>query len=193
MLRFDRLISGALAATPDDDELKPRPLSLAPAAKEVWKAYADYCETHLAKDGPYEPIRGFANKLPEHALRIAGVLTFADDLGANRISADALDRGVELAEHYASEALRLFDAGNASPEIVAAQRLLDWLKGQADEFISVRLISQFGPNSIREAAAARAAIKTVADHNWLFRETEPRKVRGKRTSETWRVVREVVE
>jgi hypothetical protein len=192
ILRFERTLAAALAATPDVDELKPRCVTLDEEAKEEWTAFANYCEMHLAPEGVLEPVRGFASKLAEHALRIAGVQALVADLGASHICADAMSRGIELARYYAAEALRLFGAGTASPEIAVAQRLLDWLKGQPDEFISVKLVTRYGPNLIREAKAARASIKTLEEHNWLA-PSQRQIVRGEAANTTWRVVREAAE
>jgi hypothetical protein len=46
-----------------------------------------------------EPVRGLANKLPEHAARLAAILALVDDLGAPEIGANHLRAGIALAEH----------------------------------------------------------------------------------------------
>ena len=57
------------------NELAPRPLPLSQAAAQLWLAFVDRVEKMLAHDGELRPISGFSNKLPEHAARIAAVLT----------------------------------------------------------------------------------------------------------------------
>ena len=97
---------------------------------ETWTAFCDHVERELGPGGSLEPVRGFANKLPEHAARLAGVLAIVADPRCTEISSGHIDAGIELAQHYAMEALRLFDAGSASPEILRAEQLLDWLRSR---------------------------------------------------------------
>lgn len=78
-------------------ELNPRQIQLSGEARKLWAACADECERELAPAQRLEPVRAFANKLPEHALRIAGVLTIIESPAAEEISADTLARGVTLA------------------------------------------------------------------------------------------------
>jgi hypothetical protein len=96
------------------NELEPRRLQLDSSAASVWFDYADAVEVRLAKGGKFEHIPGFANKLPEHAARFAGVLTLIDDPIAPAITASTLRRAIAIAEYFASEALRLFDARMAT-------------------------------------------------------------------------------
>src|SRR5215207_3666807 len=80
---------------------------------------------------------GFANKVPEHAARIAAGLSIIDDPRCQEITSTAIYAGIELAQHYVMEALRLFDAGSARPEILRAEQLLDWLQTWDGELISL--------------------------------------------------------
>ena len=56
------------------NELAPRVLRLAADARKLWIAFADSIERQIAPEGPLFPVKGIANKLPEHAARLAGVL-----------------------------------------------------------------------------------------------------------------------
>jgi Protein of unknown function (DUF3987) len=170
--------------------LQPRHLELDRAAKAVWLAYADHVEKQLAPGGPLEPIRGFANKLPEHAARIAGVLAYIDNPRCVSISRNTLLRAIKIANFFATEARRLFEAGSCSPELRQAEKLLDWLKTTWNEpLIGLRAIYRFGPNSIRDKAAAKAAVAVLEDHGWLQRHTKPGPVvGGEPVREAWRIV-----
>jgi hypothetical protein len=64
------------------NELHPRTLPLAPGARKTWIRFADHVESRLVAGGELDPIRGLANKLPEHAARFAAVLTLVRDIGA---------------------------------------------------------------------------------------------------------------
>jgi hypothetical protein len=112
------------------NELAPRVLPLSSDAKTIWIEFADSIEAQLKSDGALAPIKGLANKLPEHAARLAAVLALAADIEAAAISADYLASGIALAtQHYAAEALRLFEGGLVSPDLAMAQKLLAWLTG----------------------------------------------------------------
>jgi hypothetical protein len=90
------------------NELTPRPLPLSPEAGRRWIDFADHVERAIAPDGALEDVRGFANKLPQHAARLAAVLTLVSNIDAGGIADDEMWAGIALAEHYAAEAVRLF-------------------------------------------------------------------------------------
>jgi hypothetical protein len=90
------------------NELEPGRLALSAEARGLWIAFADHVERAITPNGALEPVRGLANKLPEHAARLAAILALVDDLRAPEISANHMRAGISLSEHYATEALRLF-------------------------------------------------------------------------------------
>ncbi len=120
----------------------------------------------------------------------AGVLALIDDPNAPSITANALQRAIAVAEYFASEALRLFDARMATPAIRLAETLLTWLHNKWPEpFIGLNLIYQFGPNLIRDAEAARKAVAILEEHGWLERAPKGTKVADAVVKEAWRMVR----
>ena len=71
------------------------------------------------------------------------------------------------AEHYATEALRMFQAGQIDPCPVKARKLLDWLKSSWEEQpVSLPDVYQLGPNLIRDAKTSRDAVRVLEDHGW---------------------------
>jgi hypothetical protein len=170
-------------------ELRPRALSLSEGARRLWIKFADECEMELSAGGKFEPIRGFANKLPEHALRIAAVLEVVEDINAPRISAGAMDRGITIAWYYASEALRLFEQGSSSMEIQRAEKVLKWLHERwGKPIVALPHIYQFGPNSIRDQARAQEAVSILVQHHWLYPIQGGAEIDGKRHREAWEIV-----
>jgi hypothetical protein len=132
-----------------------------------------------------------ANKLPEHAARLAAMLALVSNLGTPEIGADHMRAGIALAEHYATEALRLFGASRVNSELWLAQRLLDWLLGTWSEpAISLPDIYQRSPNAIGYKATAAKLVATLEDHGWLVRIPEGTVVSDLPGRDTWRVVRE---
>jgi Protein of unknown function (DUF3987) len=172
------------------NELEPRRLALSAEARRIWIAFADHVERAIAPNGALEPVRGLANKLPEHAARLAAILALADDLGAPEIGANHMRAGIALAEHYATEALRLFGASRVNSDLRLAQRLLDWLLGTWSEpAISLPDIYQRSLNAIGDKATAAKLVAILEDHGWLVRIPEGAVVSGQRRRDAWRVVR----
>jgi hypothetical protein len=112
--------------------VRPRALSLSVAARRAWIEFHDWTEARVRPGGEFEAIRGLANKLPEHAARLAAVLTMAADSDAGGIEVAAMDHGIALARHYASEAMRLFQGSAADPELRLAQETLAWLRRRGE-------------------------------------------------------------
>jgi hypothetical protein len=106
-------------------ELIPRLLSLSEGASKLWTHYADHIEKQIGPNGPLELIKGLANKLPEHAARMAGVLTLIHNIESLEIDTNHLAKAIELSDFYANEALRIYN--QVRPDLILAQKLLDWL------------------------------------------------------------------
>jgi hypothetical protein len=173
------------------NELEPRPLPLAPDARGLWIKFGDHVELAIAAGGELEPIRGLANKLPEHAARLAGVLTLVCDIDAAAIGAEEMRSGIALAEHYAAEALRLFGASRISADLRLAQKLLDWLRFQWEEaVISLPDIYQRSLNAIGDKATAAKLVTLLEDHGYLIKMDAGAVVAGQRRRDAWRIVRE---
>jgi Protein of unknown function (DUF3987) len=134
-------------------------------------------------------VRGLANKLPEHAARLAAILALVDDLRAPKISANHMRAGIALAEHYATEALRLFGASYVNSDLRLAQKLLDWLLCTWSEpAISLPDIYQRSLNPIGDKATAAKLVAILEDHGWLVRIPEGAVVSGLRRRDAWRIV-----
>jgi hypothetical protein len=173
-----------------NNELEPRQLPLSPPAQKLWSGFADHSELGIAPGSDLEPVRGFANKLAEHATRIAAVLTLIKDIYAADIAPDEMAAGIELAQHYAAEALRLHGASGIGEGLRRAKQVLEWLLTRWNEdAISLPDIYQRGPNAIRDGASARGAVAILEEHGWLIRIPEGAVVAGTRRKEAWRVVR----
>jgi hypothetical protein len=171
------------------NELAPRALPLSPEARRHWIGVHDDVEKRLAAGGELEPVRGLANKLPEHAARIAAVLTLVNDIEAGEVGPAEMEAGIAVAEHYAGEALRLFGASRMSSDLREAQQLLGWLHTTwPHEFVSFPDTYQRGPHSIRDGRLARRAVTTLEEHGWLVR-AHADHVNGTFRREVWKIVR----
>jgi hypothetical protein len=172
-----------------DGALRLRRLELDYLAAQDWGTFADETERALGPGGAWESIRGLANKLPEHAARIAGVLELVADGEAELIGHRAMRQGIVLARFYASEALRLFQAGAIPSAIAQAELLLGWLhKEHAKPLVGIKHVYQRGPNSIRTKDKARSAIRALEEHGWLIAVEGGAEIDGERCRDAWRVI-----
>jgi hypothetical protein len=172
------------------NELAPRPLRFSADAAAEWRAFVGHIEHSISRSGPLEPIKGFANKLPEHAARIAAVLTLVENIAAAEIEIEGLERGIALAEHYAGEALRIFEFSRAKPDLILARRLLDWMhQNWKEPAISLPDIYQRSLNAISDKATAAKLVAVLVDHGWLLPYSGGAVVAGKPRKEAWKIVR----
>jgi hypothetical protein len=179
------LVSGAT------NELAPRTLSLSVGARQLWIGFADHVERQLRPGGELEPIRGLANKLPEHTARIAAVLTLIRDIEAGEAAAAEIEAGIMIAQHHAAEALRLYGGSRVTGGLREAQRLLAWLHtAWGGPVVSLPDIYRLGPGSIRDAASARRAVTILADHGWLVPASPCEIEEGIWRREVWSIIHE---
>jgi hypothetical protein len=194
MQRYDKqllqLLERPLPLVPGTrNELAPRELKLSPDAQRLWIEFHDHVEPRLVPGGELDPVRGLANKLPEHAARIAAVLALVGNIKAEEVAAAEMDAGIALARHYAAEALRLFGASRVSGELREAQLVLTWLHTRPDPLVSLPDIYQFGPNLIRDTTRARRAAGILEDHGHLVRVAEGAVIGDTFRREVWQIVR----
>jgi len=173
-----------------ENELAPKVLVLSTEARELWTKFVDHVELHLRPEGDLRNIFGLANKLPEHAARIASVIALVDDLNRSEVSAEHMERGITLGLYYAAEALRLFEVGQVDHQVAIAQRLLDWLhRSWREDLVSLPDIYQRGLNVIPDQKTARRVVGVLEDHGWLEPISGGEIVRGKRRRDVWRIIR----
>jgi Protein of unknown function (DUF3987) len=172
------------------NELAPRQLPLSPSAKSLWKPFYNHIESRLGAGGELDPVRGLANKLPEHAARLAAVLALVRDIDAGEVSAAEMAAGIELVQHYVAEGLRLYGASRVSGRLREAQRLLGWLLTSWPEpQISLPDIYQRGPNAIRDKVTASELVGLLVEHGWLVPLPGGAIVAGVRRRDAWGIVR----
>jgi hypothetical protein len=150
--------------------LAPRALPLSLQARRLWIGFYDFVEERVGSGGELESVRGLANKLPEHAARLAAVLSLVRDIDAIEIACAEMQAGVDLAQHYAAEALQLFRASRVSADLQLAQQTLGWLRSHRNGLaVSLPDIYQRGPGAIRDKAKATGIVSILEDHGFLIR------------------------
>jgi hypothetical protein len=177
-------------AAQKSNELEPRPLPLSPAAQSSFIRFYNQVELDLRTGGDLESIRGFGNKLAEHAARLAAVLALVDDPDSVEIDKTHLEAGIVLAEYYTTEALRLFGVSHANADIGLAQKLLAWLHTQwSHPLVSLPDIYRCGPYAIRDQQMAKKIASVLEDHGELIKKPGGAIVAGVRRRDVWSVVR----
>ncbi|MDO8397972.1 MAG: YfjI family protein [Bradyrhizobium sp.] len=195
LLAYDRRLHDILQrpfplATNTRNVLEPRIIRLSDGATKVWRTFADHVEGQIGPGGALEPIIGFANKLPEHAARLAVVLTLVEDPTATEVAQEFMARGIVLAQHYSSEALRLFQGAKIDRELRLAAQLLDWLVSWDDPNVSLPDIYQSGPNAIRDRKTALRLVRILETHRNLVKLPGITIVKGERRRDAWLIVPE---
>jgi hypothetical protein len=177
----------------NDKILLPRVLPLSDAASRRWYKYTDTVEERIGKGGAYESIKGLANKLGEHAARLAGVLNLIDDFDAKELSHKYLEQGITLAEYYAQEARRIYQASQVSQFLADTQHLLDWIRDEwqePEDLISlVNIYRDYARTPFRDQANSQRAVDLLVKHHCLIPLPEPAKVNGHNHREVWRINR----
>lgn len=169
--------------------LMPRRLPLSTAARTEWIQFQHAVEREIAPGGSMESVRGIGNKLPEHAARLAAVLTLFADPDAEEISSEAMGSGIELAQYYATEAMRLAEGARVSSQVLLADKVRLWLLSNwSESVISLPDVYQHGPNSVREKAKAEKVVRMLEDHGHLYKVTGGCAVRGIKRRDVWRIV-----
>lgn len=191
---FQEKITNVLSTPPKakaDNALgfKSRVITLNDEAIGLYIRHANQTERLMSQNQRYENIRGFANKLPEHATRIAATLALIEDITTETINCDYLKRAITIADFYASEALRLIDEGTADPKLLLAERLLGWLhKSWKEQNVSLPDIYQSSLNAIDTKAKAVEVVGVLEGHGWLVRNEGAVEIRGRQRRESWGVV-----
>lgn len=170
------------------NELTPRKLPLSAAAANEWKAFYNAVEKESGPGGQYERIRGLANKLGEHSIRLAAVLTLFDDLNAADIPLGKMQGGIALVRYYAQEALRIAGVADVDVRIIAAKKLLDWiLSSYQGELITYRHVYQNGCAGFNDKAATQLAFKTLVEHGYMTKLEGRHDIDGENCKEVYRI------
>ncbi len=118
------------------------------------------------------------------------MLAMVRDIHASEIAADAMESGIELAQHFAAEGLRLYGKSRLNAELRLALNLLNWLLSRDKPVVSLPCIYQQGPGAIRDKARAAKVTEILQDHGYLVPITGGAEIEGKWRRDAWRVVRD---
>lgn len=171
----------------DSDVLDPPIMCLDADARRLWIAFHDQVERDLCEDGTLHSVRAFGAKLADHAGRLAAVLALYADVDAMVVRSEQMACGIELARHYAAEALRLKGGAAVAPTLRHAQHLLAWWQARQNPQCHLAQIYQ-GLNAIGDAATARKLVTVLEEHGWVRRLLAGTTIDGAPRRDAWELV-----
>lgn len=150
------------------DRLQQHYVSLSDGAYDHWIGMHNAVEEQIGSEDDYSGIRDVASKAAENAARIACCLHTFEATGESSISIDTMMRAWRLMDWYLQEAVRFSKETSVSPEVRNAELLEEWIVRQhrsrnAVE-LTVNMVRQKGPNSLRSRVKLDAAIELLVDH-----------------------------
>ena len=169
--------------------LRPRRLEMTSEARNLWIDFHDYVERHLAQGGELAPIAGLANKAPEHAARLAAVMTLYRDLDSPQIEAEDMAKATILMQHYLNESLRLKAAAYINRNIRLAGSVWDWLqrKWREPAIYAAVIYNDCPIREVRDRKKALSIIHILEEHGYLWRVKERVKIGGSYRKEAWQI------
>lgn len=180
--RFADLVQRKLAEFGQQSAASRPALDLDAEARQLAIRWHDTVEGALLTR--FQAVRGFGAKLTEHAVRIAAVLAAIE--GATIITATAMTNGINLANFYAAEVLRLADDAIVSADLRAADRLRQWLSGRESALVHLGEIYQFGPSHVRDKATAQRLMKVLEEHGYVSGIEGGAEIDGHHRRDVWR-------
>lgn len=127
---FNRRISAILGQPAPIDEngrLSPLTVVLSPPAKAGWIAFHDAVESQLGNGGELFDVKDVASKSADNAARLAALFHIFEGEPGGEISADAMERGIEIATWHLGESRRFFGELALPTGLADVVRLDGWL------------------------------------------------------------------
>lgn len=167
------------------NQLAPHAVHLDSNAKELWIAFHNAVESNQAEGKKFAPVRGFASKAAEHALRVAGLHAIIE--GKAEIDLEIMMAALDVVNYFLGEALRLFGASCINEQLIEAGKLLKWLRSRGQRFISHVEIYQCGPSFCRTAQAATQLMEILSAHGECRPSNEVVMFGGRVRKQTWEI------
>lgn len=177
---FQNATAGALRKSLEDPSEKS--LKLSEAAFAVCVAFHDAVEDELGRGKWAADIGSFAAKAPEHACRIAALLTLYEDQEATEITEDMMKNAVGIVKYHLAQFKYLCVAGTNEDAVSHAQKLLDWLKANLapGSGFATEIILQNGPVTTRNRKAMDQALAILIEYGWVAKLPDGTVVGGKK-------------
>ncbi|WP_185803374.1 DUF3987 domain-containing protein [Pontivivens nitratireducens] len=177
---FQDITAEALRNTLDNPSDKT--LELSEDAFSACVAFHDDIEVELGRGKWAADISSFAAKAPEHACRIAALMTLYEDQEATEICKEAMENAIGIVKYHLGQFKYLCVAGTNEETVTHAQKLLDWLKSNLvpGSGFATDLILQKGPVRTRNQKSMDQALPILIEHGWVAKLPEGTVVDGKK-------------
>ena len=171
------------------DSLAPQHVVLGKDAKKRWIDFHDLTDSKMNEDGEFHPIKPFASKAAEQALRIAAIFAYCESLAMPEatisITLDQMERAITLVNYYLNEARRVLNRSVGDINIHLADQVLEWIKRhRPDKVFPLTDIYQRGPTQIRTAKKAKKMMEILKEHSYVI-EIPGAEVDGKKIRSAW--------
>jgi hypothetical protein len=151
--------------------LDPPLLHLDNEAFQLWRGYHDDVEAELNENGDLIDIPDYASKSAEQACRIAACFhLFTGHDVDELIEADAMKRGIAVAEWFLLETLRVTNVRAVPQAIADAKSLWEWARDK--QSFSAGEVARNGPYRLRRPKMRRdRALEELVNHGHIALET----------------------
>ncbi len=185
--RFHDEVEAALRNTLED--ATERLLTLSEDARDICAKLHDEIEIELGRGGWASDISGFAAKGPEHACRLAAIMTLFENRAARCVSREVMEAACELVKYYLGQYKFLCIAATNETEVVQAQTLLDWLRKnlRPGEGFATDRILQYGPVSARRAKTLDRQLGVLKQYGWILELPAGTEIEGKKRRKAYRL------
>lgn len=161
------------------NELAPPALVLSPDARNDFFLYHNDIERNFRVGEDYHDVQEYINKMPEVALRIAGILHVYEGRFMSPISRDYLCIGIEITRYCINEALRLMKVAPISAELrmaIECERALLTKWNEPNGYVALQDLYQSRVLScIRDKRTAQRIVNILQEHKRLIPVTIPAK------------------
>lgn len=148
----------------DKFELTPRVLFCDEEGAELLRQFFNETESELKPGGKYQDFVSLGRRACEHATRAAAVTALFHNPDIDLLTAEDVQRGIDLTRYYLDEAMRVRGLALESQAQKAAKLIEQWLNAEGLEFFDRTLIRLYGPSSTREKEIMEDAIALLKEH-----------------------------
>ena len=96
--------------------------------------------------------------------------------------------GIDIAQYYLGEALRLFNSSNDDPLLTLADECFKYGMERTGAVIGLRNLYQSGPNAVRSKDKAMQIIKILESHHRAVKISGGAVVAGSRNKDAWQLI-----
>jgi len=170
----------------EDDQEKPRMLTLSSEAFQDWREFQAAIEIQLRPDGKLSPCLGSGGKICGFALRIAGLLHVAEH-GQNQlvISGETMSRALEIAALLTEHTIAAYGLMGSDQPVEDAKEVFQWIVAQRESsFTQTQVTYAMRHKKLGKAERLIKALTVLMDRNLI---SEPQKLTTRKPTTFFRV------